>query len=80
MPQNESGWFGLPKATDLVFRVPGSFRPRLDPASQRRIDLDTVVRFAPKGGAVPGERIVGIRGAGEGITIYPIHSPALIRL
>ena len=29
------------------------------------------VRFAPKGGAVPGERIVGIRTPGEGITIYP---------
>ena len=24
--------------------------------------MDTTVRFAPKGGAVPGERIVGIRG------------------
>ena len=75
-PQNESGWFGLPKATDLVFRVPGAS----DPASSlpvRGIDLDTTVRFAPNGGAVPGERIVGIRGP-EGITIYPIHSPALI--
>jgi len=75
VPQNESGWFGLPKAADLVFRVPGNS----DPASVlpvRGIDLDTAVRFAPKGGAVPGERIVGIRGK-EGITIYPIHSPAL---
>ena len=75
VPQNESGWFALPKAADLVFRVPGNS----DPASVlpvRGIDLDTVVRFAPKGGAVPGERIVGIRGE-EGITIYPIHSPAL---
>ena len=43
----------------------------------RGIDLDTPVRFAPKGGAVPGERIVGIR-APEGIVIYPIHSPALV--
>ena len=42
----------------------------------RGIDPDTTVRFAPKGGAVPGERIVGIRGP-EGITVYPIHSPAL---
>ena len=75
VPQNESGWFGLPKAADLVFRVPG----KSDPASAlpvRGIDLETAVRFAPKGGAVPGERIVGIRGP-EGITIYPIHSPAL---
>ena len=43
----------------------------------RGIDLDTAVRFAPKGGAVPGERIVGIRDT-EGIVIYPIHSSALV--
>ena len=35
------------------------------------------MRFAPKGGAVPGDRIVGILTPGEGITIYPIQSPAL---
>ena len=35
------------------------------------------MRFAPKGGAVPGDRIVGIMTPGEGITIYPIQSPAL---
>jgi (p)ppGpp synthase/HD superfamily hydrolase len=35
------------------------------------------VRFSPKGGAVPGDRIVGIVTPGEGITIYPIQSPAL---
>src|SRR5262249_13054019 len=28
-------------------------------------------------GAVPGDRIVGILTPGEGITIYPIQSPAL---
>ena len=75
VPQNEIGWFNLPKAHDLVFRVPG----KSDPASAlpvRGIDMETAIRFAPKGGAVPGERIVGIRGP-EGITIYPIHSPAL---
>jgi len=44
----------------------------------RGVDWDAPVRFAPKGGAVPGERIVGIRTPGEGITIYPIHSPALV--
>ena len=35
------------------------------------------VSFAPDGGAVPGDRIVGILTPGEGITIYPIQSPAL---
>ena len=76
VPQNESGWFGLPKAADLVFRVPGE----LDAGGAlplRGIGLDTPVRFAPKGGAVPGERIVGVREK-DGIVIYPIHSPALI--
>jgi GTP pyrophosphokinase len=85
LPQNETGWFELPKAANLVFRVPGSpgkSAPGAEPASGaapapvRGIDPDTPVRFAPKGGAVPGERIVGIRGP-EGITVYPIHSPAL---
>jgi GTP pyrophosphokinase len=38
---------------------------------------DLPVRFAPNGGAVPGDRIVGILTPGEGITIYPIQSPAL---
>ena len=35
------------------------------------------MRFAPDGGAVPGDRIVGILNPGDGITIYPIQSPAL---
>jgi len=43
----------------------------------RGINSDLPVRFAPNGGAVPGDRIVGIVTPGEGITIYPIHSPAL---
>jgi guanosine-3',5'-bis(diphosphate) 3'-pyrophosphohydrolase len=40
-------------------------------------DADLPVRFAPDGGAVPGDRIVGILTPGEGVTIYPIQSPAL---
>ena len=43
----------------------------------RGINGDLPVRFAPNGGAVPGDRIVGILSPGEGITIYPIQSPAL---
>ncbi|MBM6594330.1 RelA/SpoT family protein [Microvirga pudoricolor] len=43
----------------------------------RGLNTDTPVRFAPEGGAVPGDRIVGILTPGEGVTIYPIHSPAL---
>ena len=43
----------------------------------RGINGDLPVRFAPNGGAVPGDRIVGILTPGEGITIYPIQSPSL---
>ena len=75
---SESGWFGLAKAANLVFRVPG--QPQDGAALPLRgVDWDIPVKFAPKGGAVPGERIVGIRTPGEGITIYPIHSPALVQ-
>ena len=43
---------------------------------------EVAVRFDPAGGAVPGDRIVGIATQGErtdfrGITVYPIQSPAL---
>jgi RelA/SpoT family (p)ppGpp synthetase len=41
------------------------------------INSDLPIKFAPNGGAVPGDRIVGIVTPGEGITIYPIQSPAL---
>ncbi len=43
----------------------------------RGINSDLPVKFAPNGGAVPGDRIIGIVTPGEGITIYPIQSPAL---
>ncbi len=35
------------------------------------------MRFSPNGGAVPGDRIVGILTPGEGITIFPIHASGL---
>ncbi|ACI92963.1 GTP pyrophosphokinase [Afipia carboxidovorans OM5] len=43
----------------------------------RGLNSDLPVKFAPNGGAVPGDRIVGIVMPGEGITIYPIQAPAL---
>jgi len=76
-PKAESGWFGLKMARSLKFRVPES-GPEKGPAIPiRGINSDLPVRFAPDGGAVPGDRIVGILTPGEGITIYPIQSPAL---
>jgi guanosine-3',5'-bis(diphosphate) 3'-pyrophosphohydrolase len=43
----------------------------------RGVNGDVAVSFAPEGGAVPGDRIVGILTPGEGVTIYPIQSPSL---
>jgi RelA/SpoT family (p)ppGpp synthetase len=75
-PKPESGWFGLKRAKAVKFKLPekgenGAAIPI------RGINTDLPVRFAPNGGAVPGDRIVGIMTPGEGITIYPIHSPEL---
>ena len=75
-PKPDSGWFGLKRAKAVKFKVPetgenGAAIPI------RGINSDLPVRFAPNGGAVPGDRIVGIMTPGERITIYPIHSPAL---
>ncbi len=45
----------------------------------RGLDGELPIKFAPNGGAVPGDRIVGILTPGEGITIYPIQSPDLLQ-
>ena len=75
--KGEHGWFGLNKAASLVFKVPGTDEVSPNAIPIRGLNGDLPVRFAPNGGAVPGDRIVGILTPGEGITIYPIQSPAL---
>jgi RelA/SpoT family (p)ppGpp synthetase len=76
VPKAESGWFGLKRAKWLKFKMPDE--PGDNAAIPiRGINSELPVRFAPNGGAVPGDRIVGILTPGEGITIFPIHSPAL---
>jgi GTP diphosphokinase / guanosine-3',5'-bis(diphosphate) 3'-diphosphatase len=76
LPPKESGWFGLKKAKAVKFKVPaGPAEATAIPI--RGISGELPVRFAPEGGAVPGDRIVGILTPGEGITIYPIQSQAL---
>jgi len=76
VPKAESGWFGLKWTKAVKFKLPGGGE---DGASVpiRGINTDLPVSFAPNGGAVPGDRIVGIMTPGEGITIYPIQSEAL---
>jgi GTP pyrophosphokinase len=76
--KGEKGWFGLKKAASLVFKVPSAKEDMLEAIPIRGLGGDLPVRFAPIGGAVPGDRIVGILTPGEGITIYPIQSPALM--
>jgi GTP diphosphokinase / guanosine-3',5'-bis(diphosphate) 3'-diphosphatase len=71
--KSESGWFGLKRAKSLKFKVPSEGTP----LPIRGINSDLPVRFAANGGAVPGDRIVGILTPGQGITIYPIQSPGL---
>ena len=70
----ESGWFGLKRLKSVKARVPDTLEAAIP---IRGTNTDLPVRFAPNGGAVPGDRIVGILNPGEGITIYPIQSPAL---
>ena len=74
--------FGAPKKSSLAVKLklkspPPSRRAAQSAIPVRGINSDLPVKFAPNGGAVPGDRIVGIVTPGEGITIYPIQSPAL---
>ena len=73
----EAGWFGLKKGSGMMFRVPNGEAPDAHAIPIRGLGGDVPVRFAAEGGAVPGDRIVGILSPGEGITIYPIQSPGL---
>lgn len=79
----EEGWFGLKAGRSMIFRFPGTRdRSRKSDKSKHAIPIrgvggDLPVSFSPNGGAVPGDRIVGIITPGEGITIYPIQSAEL---
>ena len=75
-PKPESGWFGLKRTKAVKYKVPVASAPG-SAIPIRGSNSDLPVRFAPDGGAVPGDRIVGILTPGEAITIYPIQSAAL---
>jgi GTP pyrophosphokinase len=76
----EEGWFNLSKVMGLKFRWPTSSGAGSSSSGQgiviRGIRNDVPVSFEP-GGAVPGDRIVGVLTPGEGIRIFQIHSPRL---
>ncbi|QQN61852.1 bifunctional (p)ppGpp synthetase/guanosine-3',5'-bis(diphosphate) 3'-pyrophosphohydrolase [Bradyrhizobium diazoefficiens] len=70
--------YGVKKGLAAKLKEKSSESPRSPVAIPiRGINSDLPVKFAPNGGAVPGDRIVGIVTPGEGITIYPIQAPAL---
>ena len=77
---SDEGWFNLSKVMGLKFRWPGSGTEDGPKTSQgvpiRGMKNDVPVRFED-GGAVPGDRIVGVLTPGEGIRIFQIHSPRL---
>jgi RelA/SpoT family (p)ppGpp synthetase len=73
-PKADSSWFGLRRGKAVKFQVPSGTAESIP---IRGINSELPVRFAPNGGAVPGDRIVGIMTPGEGITIYPIQSATL---
>ncbi|WP_421723451.1 RelA/SpoT family protein [Bauldia sp.] len=81
--RSEEGWFGLSRGSGLKFRVPGLSRKGGAGGREARRAIpirglagDIPVQFA-EGGALPGERIVGITTPGKGVTVYPITSQAL---
>ena len=73
--KRDGSWFGSKRANAVKVKTPQG--PDASAIPIRGINTDLPVRFAPDGGAVPGDRIVGILSAGEGVTIYPIQAAAL---
>ena len=75
----QEGWFNLSKVINLKFRDPDS--GAVDGGKGvgvpiRGLSNDVPVTFE-EGGAVPGDRIVGVLVPGEGIRVFQIHSPRL---
>jgi GTP pyrophosphokinase len=75
---SETGWFMTRTNHHVAFHVPGASE-EVDWKIMARdgIHPDLAVRYAPNGGAVPGDRIVGILKPDESITVYPIQSSEL---
>jgi GTP diphosphokinase / guanosine-3',5'-bis(diphosphate) 3'-diphosphatase len=72
----KDGWVGVSKGASVRVKAPVA-NGEDGAAIPISAGGDQTVRFAPNGGAVPGDRIIGIMTPGEGLTIYPIQSPAL---
>jgi guanosine-3',5'-bis(diphosphate) 3'-pyrophosphohydrolase len=80
VPDKHEGWFALRRTDMFRFRVPGNPRAGLRAkAALAQLNFNTPVDVSPEG-IVPGDRLVGIMEPEGPITIYPIHSDALIDL
>ena len=77
--RGQEGWFNLKKVMGLKFRLGAQSSEQSAKNGGvpiRGLRNDVPVRFED-GGAVPGDRIVGVLTPGEGIRIFQIHSPNL---
>jgi GTP diphosphokinase / guanosine-3',5'-bis(diphosphate) 3'-diphosphatase len=72
--RGQDGWFNIDRVMSLKFRA--DQEPKGTGLAIRGVKDDLPVTFEP-GGAVPGDRIVGVLIPGEGIRIFQIHSPRL---
>jgi len=72
--RGQEGWFNIDRVMSLKFRA--DQEPRGSGLAIRGVKDDLPVTFEP-GGAVPGDRVVGVLIPGEGIRIFQIHSPRL---
>ena len=79
--RDQDGWFNLKRVMGLKFYLPGAAGPAGKVTSPGGVPIrgfkgDLPVSFQ-EGGAVPGDRIVGVMVPNEGIKIFQIHSPKL---
>ena len=72
-PKAQDGWFNIDKVMSLKFRTGATTRQACSSAGAG----DSVPVLFEPGGAVPGDRIVGVLSPGVGIRIFQIHSPRL---
>src|SRR5262249_48803923 len=70
---SDDGWFNIAKGIGLKFRWPGSSGKDKQSVQQQGLPIRGVRNDVPvsfeEGGAVPGDRIVGVLTDGEGIRI-----------
>ncbi|HWV19662.1 MAG TPA: bifunctional (p)ppGpp synthetase/guanosine-3',5'-bis(diphosphate) 3'-pyrophosphohydrolase [Devosia sp.] len=72
------GWFALRATDQFKFRVPGGQHAGPNAkAALAQLDFHTPVAMSGEG-VVPGDRLVGILEPNAPLTVYPIHSDALI--